>query len=65
MASEQDEGVVTDSIDAEKQLDLSPPNENEFLVQWDGDHDPLNPRSLPLLRKWLIVIVVSLGSLLV
>lgn len=65
MSSEQDEGVITDSIDEEKQLDLSPPNKNEFLVQWDGDNDPLNPRSLPLLRKWLIVIVVSMGSLLV
>jgi hypothetical protein len=65
MSSEQDEGVITDSIDEEKQLDLSPPNENEFLVQWDGDNDPLNPRSLPLFRKWLIVIVVSMGSVLV
>jgi hypothetical protein len=65
MSSEQDAGVITDSADEEKQLDQAPPSESEFLVQWDGDNDPLNPRSLPLARKWFIVIVVSLGSLLV
>lgn len=65
MSSRQDEGVIADAIDEEKQLDLSPPNENDFLVQWDGNDDPLNPRSLPLLRKWLIVVIVALGSLLV
>ncbi len=65
MSSEQDTGVIADSVDEEKQLDQAPPSENEFLVQWDGDNDPLNPRSLPLSRKWIIVIVISLGSLLV
>ncbi|KAI9822715.1 MAG: hypothetical protein M1826_000419 [Phylliscum demangeonii] len=30
--------------------------------RWDGDHDPMNPRSMSELRKWIIVLVVSLSS---
>jgi hypothetical protein len=67
MSSDQDIGVDGDSSDEEKQLDQAPPSarEAEFLVGWDGDNDPLNPRSLPVARKWVIVIVIALGSLLV
>ena len=36
--------------------------ETNYEVQWDGDHDPLNPRSFGKGRKWLIVIIVSAGS---
>jgi hypothetical protein len=67
MSTDQDTSVIGDSVDEEKQLDQIPPSlcQNEILVEWDGDNDPLNPRNLPLVRKWFIVIVVSLGSLLV
>jgi len=51
--------------DQEKQDTEPPDSEVDFLVQWDGDDDPLNPRSFSTARKWLIVLVVSLGSLLV
>ncbi len=36
--------------------------EKEYEVQWDGEKDPMNPRNLGLGRKWIIVLVVSLGS---
>jgi hypothetical protein len=36
-----------------------------FLVTWDGDSDPMNPRSMTKLRRWLIVLIVSSSSLCV
>ncbi|KAK4166482.1 major facilitator superfamily domain-containing protein [Cladorrhinum sp. PSN259] len=34
-----------------------------YEVAWvNGDLDPLNPRSLPSWRKWLIIIITSIGS---
>ena len=47
-----------DSNDAEKGQD---PNK-QFEVRFDGDSDPMNPRSFSKFRKWTIVIVVSAGS---
>jgi hypothetical protein len=40
-------------------------NDKEFEVTWDGDDDPMNPRSMPYARKWIIVIIVSASSLCV
>ncbi len=39
--------------------------EKEFEVRWDGDNDPMNPRSMSKPRKWLIVVIVSSCSLCV
>ena len=39
--------------------------ERQFEVTWDGDNDPMNPRSMPKLRRWLIVLVVSASSVCV
>ncbi|KAG9776909.1 MFS general substrate transporter, partial [Aureobasidium melanogenum] len=36
-----------------------------FLVNWDGDKDPLDPRTFSAARKWFYVAVVAVGSLLV
>ncbi|GAP92182.2 putative drug proton antiporter yhk8 [Rosellinia necatrix] len=36
-----------------------------FEVSFDGDGDPMCPRSMPLARKWLLVCIVGLGSLCV
>ncbi|KAK4105190.1 MFS general substrate transporter [Parathielavia hyrcaniae] len=34
-----------------------------FEVGWDGgDADPLCPRSFPLWRKWMIIVITSVGS---
>lgn len=56
--------------DAEKQqqdeeADGSPNGEKEFEVKFDGDSDPHNPKNRPYLRKWFIVIIVSMSSLCV
>ena len=36
--------------------------EEAFLVSFDGEDDPMSPRSMTKFRKWLIVIIVSLSS---
>ena len=36
-----------------------------FEVQWNGDHDPMNPRNMSKARKWIIVLVVCMSSLCV
>lgn len=37
-----------------------------FEVGWvGGDNDPLNPRSFHIVRKWTIVLIVSLASICV
>ncbi|KAF2735896.1 MFS general substrate transporter [Polyplosphaeria fusca] len=37
----------------------------EYLVSWDGDADPMNPRSMSLLRRWFIVIILASSSVCV
>ena len=41
------------------------PPSSTFVCQWDGDQDPLNPRSMSTAKKWVIVIIVSLSSMCV
>jgi hypothetical protein len=36
-----------------------------FEVSWDGDDDPFCPRSMSVLHKWTIVLIVGMGSLCV
>jgi hypothetical protein len=52
------------SLSDEESRTIPQRSEREYLVEWDNG-DPLNPRNLPKARKWLIVSIVSLGSLLV
>ena len=40
-------------------------SEKHLVVTWDGDYDPMNPRSMGIARKWLIVLIVSTSSLCV
>lgn len=47
--------------DEEKQQDAG----HSFLVEWDGDNDPLDPHNFSTARKWFYVAVVAVGSLLV
>ena len=39
--------------------------EKEYEVKWDGDDDPMNPKSKSLARKWLIVLILAASSLCV
>lgn len=37
----------------------------EIIVTWDGDDDPMSPKSMGLPRKWAIVLILSASSLCV
>jgi hypothetical protein len=65
MSLGRDAGVARLPSDEEKYLAPPSPRKDAFLVEWDGENDPLNPRNLSPLRKWFIVVIVSMGSLLV
>lgn len=39
--------------------------EQPYLVTWDGDADPENPRSMTKLRRWGIVLICAASSLCV
>ena len=39
--------------------------DGEIIVGWDGDDDPMSPRSMGIARKWLIVLILSASSLCV
>ncbi|PGH19034.1 hypothetical protein AJ79_00068 [Helicocarpus griseus UAMH5409] len=49
----------------EKAEEVPPGSEMEYIVRWDGHDDPLNPRNMSLGRKWLAVVVLSVGSICV
>ena len=52
-----------DDDDRRRDGDTAP---REFVVTWEGgDSDPMNPRSMSKLRRWLIVLIVSSSSLCV
>ena len=51
--------------DAEKDEDEDEEEEDQYRVGWDGDNDPEDPRSKSTARKWLVVILLCIGSLCV
>ncbi|KAI1800203.1 MFS general substrate transporter [Daldinia bambusicola] len=57
-----EEGDATDDTAASAQREVE---KDPFEVSWDGDDDPLCPRSMATARKWLAVITVGVGSLCV
>lgn len=40
----------------------SPVIEKDFIVAWDGEDDPMNPRSMKKSRKWVIVVIICTSS---
>jgi MFS family permease len=49
--------------DPEKTGQEEPPKTDEdFLVGYDGDDDPINPKNKKNATKWCIVIILALGS---
>jgi hypothetical protein len=42
-----------------------PEEGSPYLVSWDGDADPMNPRSMSMLRRWSIVLICAASSLCV
>ncbi|KAF2193997.1 benomyl/methotrexate resistance protein [Zopfia rhizophila CBS 207.26] len=45
--------------------DTTAETDQQFLVTWEGDSDPMNPRSMNKFRRWVIVGIVSISSLCV
>lgn len=39
--------------------------QSPYLVSWDGDADPENPKSMSKLRRWAIVLICASSSLCV
>ena len=54
----------TEGVLAVNQHDEKDPNK-DWMVKFDGDNDPDNPRSMSTKRKWLITLVVAFSSLCV
>jgi len=56
------------ALHAEEEADSQPPenltraDHDQYEVSFDGDHDPMCPRSMSLARKWIIVVIVCMGS---
>lgn len=48
----------------EVEVETGPDEETGYTVGWE-DNDPQNPRNMSKGRRWLIVIIVSLGSVCV
>lgn len=55
-------GCTTFNDDEENTKDSEKGQERQFEVRFDGDSDPMNPRSFSKTRKWVIVAIVSAGS---
>ncbi|KAI1076475.1 MFS general substrate transporter [Whalleya microplaca] len=52
----EDDMVLSDRHNVEK---------DPFEVAWDGFDDPMCPQSMSIFHKWLIVVIVGMGSLCV
>ncbi|KAJ5336566.1 uncharacterized protein N7506_004588 [Penicillium brevicompactum] len=46
-------------IDIQKQLDSSNPNAHVFVVGWESDDDPLNPRNFSYTRRMVATLLVT------
>ncbi|KAJ5357580.1 hypothetical protein N7541_004738 [Penicillium brevicompactum] len=46
-------------IDVQKQLDSSNPNSHVFVVGWESDDDPLNPRNFSYTRRMVATLLVT------
>ena len=58
-----DEEAVAERVLSNKDEEASDASEG-FVLSWD-DNDPMNPRNFNTVRRWLIVIICSAGSLCV
>jgi hypothetical protein len=56
-----------DDVEAEAEAEAGDQtNENKrFEVKWDGDSDPMNPKSRSKFRKWTVVFIMAGSALCV
>lgn len=63
--SETPQQPTSSGSDVEKQQIAENEPEKDWIVKFDGNDDPDNPRSMTTKRKWLITMVVAFSSLCV
>lgn len=51
--------------DGEQQVPIDGSAEKAFEVGWDGPDDPMNPKNMSTVRKWMIVMINAFGALCV
>ncbi|KAK8129275.1 major facilitator superfamily transporter [Apiospora kogelbergensis] len=56
-------GDDTDDADVPDEHAGVPREKDSYEVVFEGDHDPYCPRNMSLIHKWVIVIIVGMGSL--
>lgn len=54
---ERQAGHGDSDLDSERPAEQEKP---EYLVTWDGDQDPTNPKNFPSFTKWFILFQVSI-----
>lgn len=62
------DGYTQFAEDSEEQTGSEAKEEGEngeIIVTWEGEDDPMSPRSISHARKWLIVLILSASSLCV
>jgi hypothetical protein len=65
-----EQGHDADLTDKEKDIDANISKKSSAIerdpneVGWDGDTDPENPLNWPASRKWLVVLILSLLTLI-
>nr|KAK5443221.1 hypothetical protein LTR18_005899 [Exophiala xenobiotica] len=48
--------------DGEQQVPIEGSAEKAFEVGWDGPDDPMNPKNMSTVRKWMIVMINAFGA---
>jgi hypothetical protein len=57
-------GIGGDKFEGQGNGEAGSDGETDYVVGWE-ENDVMNPRNMKKGRKWLIVIIVSTGSLCV
>lgn len=50
---------TSDNSSTEEDVEKHQTLDSDFEVRWDGEHDPTNPKNMHIVRRWLIVLIVS------
>ena len=57
-----DQHVVLELNESQAPLEEKTDPRKQFEVTWDGEDDPMNPRTMSKARKWLIVAILATSS---
>lgn len=60
-----DSGASSRSAATELEDSHSGAFDDAYRVGWDGDYDPMSPRSMSAMHKWTIILVVCTATVCV